>query len=458
MAKINTTHLGRFSSISFIKFPCKTLALAVVATAFFLAPLCVHGQAPSVVWETNVNARIFAVDAQTNSYAATNGTVVTLDANGIPFKTNSICPVSSLAPGLSLRDSVGNFYFAGNFDGTNDFGGTNLIGGWINGVNYVPPRWVAGYPTCFLAKYGPNDVLLWATTFGTQAMSNYLSDLVLNSDDSVTLAVNQGDNSAEIAQFSAYGTNLWQTAVFGSQFEFGPVKVSGLTGTNGAFLLYRLVAPQTFVFGTYSSSGVLTFKSPGPLFYSSVLSINGEPVTTPANEIYSAALGAPGSDPILEKVSFDGTLVWTNSIGSVEQTILGGDAGGNLYLSGVDGSFSKYNAEGAKIWTTNYGAVAVKLVIDSHENRFIQLADNTILRLSPGPGLQINRQQGDGLGSTGFQFTVNGDVGDVYQLLWSTDLVSWQSMGDVTNQTDQIQVLDTNAASAQSRFYRIAAP
>jgi hypothetical protein len=84
------------------------------------AQLVLADQAPPLAWTTNIGARLFAVDAQTNLYANAGGMVIKLSADGQPLQTNAICPL----PGLAQRDSPGNFYFTGSFDGTQDFGGS----------------------------------------------------------------------------------------------------------------------------------------------------------------------------------------------------------------------------------------------------------------------------------------------------------------------------------------------
>src|SRR5262249_6043863 len=119
----------------------------------------------------------FAVSPKTNLYANAGGTVIELTSEGVPVQTNAICPL----PGVVRRDNTGNFYFGGSFDGTQDFGGITLVGGWINDVNYHPPRWVPGYPTCYLAKYGPGGSLQWVVSFGAAAQVNQLTDLMLES-------------------------------------------------------------------------------------------------------------------------------------------------------------------------------------------------------------------------------------------------------------------------------------
>src|SRR5207245_741816 len=136
----------------------------------------VCGQSPGLAWTTNIGARLFAVDAQTNVYANVGGAVIQLTSAGVPTQTNTICPV----PGIARRDGDGNFYFGGNFDGTQDFGGITLVGGWID-MNYFPPAWRPGRPTCYLAKYSAGGNLQWAVEFGQRGTTNSLTDLLLDS-------------------------------------------------------------------------------------------------------------------------------------------------------------------------------------------------------------------------------------------------------------------------------------
>jgi hypothetical protein len=340
-------------------------------------------QAPALLWRTNINANVFAVDDQTNVYANANGVVITLDSGGHPFATNTICPVPSLQPGFAKRDAAGNFYFGGTFDGTNDFGGTVLVGGWINDINFSPPKWVAGYPTCYLAKYGSNGSLLWVVQFGDQAYVNQLTDIALNPDDSVTVAFLGGYQTfPHIAQYSSTGTSNWQSNI-GNLFNPDPVKLSSVVGTNGGAVQYSQ-GLHTTLGRFYSTSGSLTPVTP-PLFWSSPLSQNGKAVTTAANEMYLAGSTNFGSPPVLQKSILGTGAVWTQSIGAVEQWILGNDGGGYLYLAGTNGIFSKYDTNGVQIWTTNYPLPAISAVVDAKNNRFVQFTDNSFARIDNDP-------------------------------------------------------------------------
>src|ERR1700722_6397020 len=93
----------------------------------FMMGLSAWGQAPGLMWSTNVGATLFALDTNGNTYATTNGSVIILNSSGALIQSNSICPI----PGIAQRDASGNYYFAGSFAKTQDFGGITLVGGFI---------------------------------------------------------------------------------------------------------------------------------------------------------------------------------------------------------------------------------------------------------------------------------------------------------------------------------------
>jgi hypothetical protein len=421
-----------------------------------------YGQVPALLWRTNVNATLFGIDSQTNVYANANGTVITLNSLGVPFQTNSICPVPSIAPSFALRDPNGNYYFAGNFDGTNDFGGKIIVGGWTN-LTPTPGKWEPGYPTCYLAKYSSTAALLWATRIdGLIAGSNVVSDLVLNSDGSVTIGNYAGLNFAQISQFNSTGTRLWQTNIANFPSSGGPIRLSSLRGTNGGYLLFKN-ATGNIGTGHYTSSGSAPFNSSQPLQFTPTTNPSGKPVTTPAGEIYTAGFAQFGPAAfVLQKAVIGGGILWTQVVSiNVEHWVLNGDHKGNVYLSGTDGSFYDYDSAGTQIWTNNYDSPAVVALSDLPGNRFVQFADGSIALISADPGAQwprvhFNPLAGDGSTPAGFQFSLSGEPGSFYEILWSTNLTSWQSMGYVSNNTSEIEIVDSDAINRSWKFYEVA--
>jgi len=312
-----------------------------------------------------------------------------------------------------------------------------------------------------LAKYAGNGTLLWATAFGLQAGHNVVSDLVLNPDNSVTIGIYAGLNLSQIAYFTSTGASLWHTNI-NLPLNGGPVKLSSLRGTNGGFLYYNNGTGRINT-GHYSSSGAIAFNSSEAIYFTpSSTNPSGKPVTTVANEIYTAGFGQPGpGSSILQKAVIGGGIVWTQTVSSVEQWVLNGDNRGHVYLSGADGSFSEYNSDGTQIWTTTYGSPAVFGLSDLAGNRIVQFADNTIALISADPGTQVprvhlNPQAGDGATSAGFQFSLSGDSGSACQIIWSTNLTTWQSMGYVLNDTGDVQIVDPDATNHMSKFYWVS--
>lgn len=72
------------------------------------------------------------------------------------------------------------------------------------------------------------------------------------------------------------------------------------------------------------------------------------------------------------------------------------------------------------------------------------------------PVLFVDAQLGEGLKPEGFRFSMQGDLNSIYQLFWSTNLGQWQSLGYVTNQLGQTEILDSGATNSPQKFYRIA--
>jgi hypothetical protein len=61
------------------------------------------------------------------------------------------------------------------------------------------------------------------------------------------------------------------------------------------------------------------------------------------------------------------------------------------------------------------------------------------------------------LSPAGFKFLISGDYGAVYQVLSSSNLSDWYSVGSVTNSFGAAQFLDATATGGTPRFYRIQA-
>jgi hypothetical protein len=70
-------------------------------------------------------------------------------------------------------------------------------------------------------------------------------------------------------------------------------------------------------------------------------------------------------------------------------------------------------------------------------------------------GLTTGGSVSNGLTHQGFQFTIMGDPQAVYLIQTSTNLTSWQDAGLLTNDTGEVQFMDTGATNKPATYYRI---
>jgi uncharacterized repeat protein (TIGR02543 family) len=410
----NPRYKLRFWNKSWSK--CVIPALSVCASVFHAS-----GQAPGLLWQTNVGARLFAVDSQTNVYANLAGTIIQMSGDGVPFQTNVLCSVTNgIATNCIARlDSLGNFYLIGSFEGTQDFGGITLVGG---SSTVGQP----GYPTCYVAKYAGNGSLQWVIPLRLYDNCVHRAhDLVINQDGSFLVAYDSC-LFGELAEYSSSLNQLWRIELsHGPPEQNATLAVKALTDTNGCFLQYRTVpgSPSYIIGGFYDSAGNLTYYQPyipsGPLYpprptWYNRLALNGRPVVGLTNDGYFASLSS--QQPVLQKTLTPyGSVVWTQALGSAEAWALAGDSAGNLFLSDTNGLFSKYDGNGTLIWSTNYGLPVVSMLLNAQGNRFISFTDNSIARLASdpapqAPGISANPQSqtvfvGD---NVTFSVTANG--------------------------------------------------
>jgi hypothetical protein len=403
-------------------------------------------QAPALVWTTASGATAFALDDQHNVYASVSNDIIVLNAGGIPQQTNSYCPL----PGVVKRDSAGNFYYGGSFDGTQNFGGITLVGGCQKcGMGHYAPGW----PSCYLAKYSSTGTLQWVTSFGVDGDYNRVTDLALNPDGTITVGYDTS-GIGTLGMYSSTGSNIWTRALPGGFLgDNAALKVGSFDGTNGCFIQYTF--SSYIKGGTYDGTGNVAFFTgyPPPLWVSS-LSTNGGPAMGVTNTIYVAGIFSDTMQPALESWSSSHSLVATQSIGSVEQYILGKDSGGNLYLAGINGLFSKYDGSGNFMWSTNYGAVIVSMLLDNSGSGILSFANGSISRFGTSAESRPQLMAARSSGASGFQFTILSAPQTVFEIFTSSDLSSWNSVGRVTNSTGHFDYTDPDATGHAKKFYK----
>src|SRR5205823_8784646 len=141
------------------------------------------------------------------------------------------------------------------------------------------------------------------------------------------------------------------------------------SGSNSCFLMHW---GGGIAGGFYDLSGNLTsFMGYPPLAWKNPLGLYAKPVAGTTNDAYVAGLSPDSSLPLLRKSLAGGTIVWTQALGTVEQWVLAADSAGNLFLADANGVFSKYDADGDFIWSTNYPLPVTRMLLDAQGNRFV---------------------------------------------------------------------------------------
>lgn len=70
-------------------------------------------------------------------------------------------------------------------------------------------------------------------------------------------------------------------------------------------------------------------------------------------------------------------------------------------------------------------------------------------------GLQNGLLRKGTLNQQGFSLTFSGEADKVYQVQYSTNVIDWNDLFQITNSTGTVQLFDTNAALQGQRFYRV---
>lgn len=429
--------------------------IAVVILTLLLG-VQAFGQAPALLWTTNIGATLFAVDNQTNVYANVGTNVIKLSPSGDVIQTNSICP----KPGVAQMDAAGNYYFAGNFDGTQNFGGITLVGGWTN-YPIPTPHYIPGYPTHFVAKYNSAGVLQWAKSFGQMGQTgNDLKDIILDSTSGVFAAHLGTASSPSVRVYTrmdSSGNILWSQSPSGGGLSTTHVRLGGLTSSNFAFLYYNSgvhVARKDL-----SGNNVgLTSEALYPMNLNSSDVLNGVPVLDNLANVFIAGRTNPSTgNQLLRKFDVAGTLLWSKIVNHGEQWSLARDASETFYFGSVSNILIRYDANGNELWTTNYNKKAVRMIVHSSGNRFVGFSDGTIARLqtdaTPQPPSIITDPQNQ-IVQLGTIATFSSDVGGSPTLYyqWQKDgtnlvgstLTNHTITGVTTNHIGSYSVLVTN--------------
>ncbi|MDB6122349.1 MAG: exported protein of unknown function [Pedosphaera sp.] len=310
---------------------------------------------------------MFAVDAQTNVYAFTNGTVIKLSSTGAALQTNAICPL----PGLAQRDAAGNFYFAGLYSGTQDFGGASLTNG-------------TGVGPCFLAKYTSTGTLVWVRGFGPPGF--YYGGIInvgaLEVESSgiayvgYSYAISTFGSRSIVTRYDAAGINTWQQELPdpGASSTQATVRLGAVSQTNGYAIVYGYIS------GLGAKSGLSRFDSTSAtdisLYgfpYYPPPPLGARPIGNSLGEVYNI------QNSQLIKRDGSGASLWTQGVSSLWTAA--SDFLGGVYSATDDGQLSRHDSYGNLIWTMSLPASLASMAVDAVGNRFITMSDGVVARL-----------------------------------------------------------------------------
>jgi hypothetical protein len=349
----------------------KTSVFATIGILALLLAGPAFGQAPALLWTTNIGATLFAVDADANAYANAGGAVIQLKSDGTILRTDSICPRS----GIAIRDAAGNFYFAGllpghSYNGSDtafdpqDFGGVVL----------------SNMPV-YLVKYSATGQLLWATNAGPTSVKNNsigVQDFVMDNlgNSVVSFRYNLGSATAyqTTAKFDSSGALGWiSTATIGTGAQVR--RLTALSSANFYSLTYIDLGSAFLDRFDASGVGVAITNWAGPFAY------NTDPphvVLDSVGDMYNME-GYP--NPInLTKRTPAGTVRWSVNTGTTQRGV-GIDQYDGVYVASEINELSRYDSDGNLAWTRSLPAKCVSLLVDPSGNRFLALSGGMVARL-----------------------------------------------------------------------------
>jgi len=405
-----------------------------------------RAQAPGLLWSTNVGAKLFAVDSQTNAYAQIAGTVIKISSAGVPLETNAICP----RLGVAQRDAAGNFYFAGSLEGTQNFGGITLV----------------GTSSGFLAKYNSAGSLLQAVQFPSTTFNGLIvTDLLVDSDGRALVGFMSAWKTV-VTRIEGSGAISWQTQIsrVPTETQSQHINFGGLTSSNCSYFRYdRNLGTGTGVqAGRIDLAGNYSAISPQQDQYSAGFT-NGRPVIDDAANIFYTGRITLDFERKLHKYGPGSTVIWTRQLPDIPAWILARDTQANVYLGargpgpvgGPTGKLSKFDVNGEFVWSRDDAYEIIHMIVDPSGNRFLGFANGGVARLASDPPVQAPAPLISPPSPTVF-------FGDAYSLSVTTSgtlpiKYSWQFNGvtipGATNTTYDVG----SAASANAGSYTVVA-
>ena len=198
-----------------------------------------------------------------------------------------------------------------------------------------------------------------------------------------------------------------------------------------------------------------------PLQWTVPESTNSKPVTDGLGQVFEVGLCFPDpscTNQLLRKCGSGSSELWRETVSSDALWTLATDPQSNVYLAGTNGMLAMFGSDGTLVWSNNFSQPIFGMVVDHNSNRFVSFANGVVGRLGSDQTLPSGQVMLSadrlGLNSSGFSFTLTSDPQLVWQIVGSSNLTSWQTVGNVTNSPGEIQFTDPTATGIPLRFYR----
>jgi uncharacterized delta-60 repeat protein len=247
----------------------------------------------------------------------------------------------------------------------------------------------------FLTKYNPDGTKVWTKLLGTIS-TDWANAITTGADGSIYISgytagnldgqINSGNYDAFLTKYNANGTKIWTRLIGTSSNDLAFALTTGKDGS-----IYVSGETRGNLDGQINSGNYDTFLTKydpnGTKLWTKLLGTNAVDVafaTTTGIDgaIYISGrteynldgqINQGGNDAFLTKYNSDGTKAWTKLFGASGEEYaraLTTSSDGSIYLSGYtgssieglinsggnDGFLSKYDSNGAKIWTTLFGS------------------------------------------------------------------------------------------------------
>jgi hypothetical protein len=333
-------------------------------------------------------------------------------------------------------------------------------------------------------RLNPDGSNLWTRTWTYQGLANMSQVIAVDSSSNVYVggpetASVPPENQVNIAmlKYDPNGNQIWEDDLSPGGANGGARVVGLLLDTcDNIYFEANYLGPAVEPYSTYryNSNGIGSAIAGNPTGNLGSIA-NGLALDTLSNMLVTGMCGTGRvtSSYGTYKIGTNGSYIWTNlypanSSGASAATALAVDLANSVYVtgdstnatSGSDIVTIKYDSNGNQVWVQRYdgpghgndagNAIAVdnsgNVYLAGYETETNGFTSMILIKYSP---VTIQKQSNGNVILHAY-----GSPGETFDIQASTNLQTWQDLGDVTADTNGLaQFDDTNAAEFTSRFY-----